>query len=106
MLESLHTDKGNCQTRLFEVRLAPRITLNFLLLVVLGLIFTNLVVRFTEYLQLDYPLNETFAQLFNVDREQNIPSLYSTLALLLCAILVATIAYVKKVDGDRYIRLW
>ncbi|HEY9740431.1 MAG TPA: hypothetical protein V6C90_08060 [Coleofasciculaceae cyanobacterium] len=106
MLESRHTDTGNHQTRIFEVHLAPRKTLKFLLLVVLGLISTNLVVRFTEYFKLDYPFNGTMAQLFNVDYEQNFPALYSVSALLFCAILLATIAYIKKKDGDRYVRYW
>lgn len=100
MLETRHTEK------VIEVNLSPRRTFRFLLLVVLGLILASLVGQFTNYFQVAYPLDYQFTRLFDVDGEQNIPSLYSASALLLCSILLATITYAKKVAGDSYVRYW
>jgi hypothetical protein len=100
MLETRHTDT------VIEVHLSPRRTFRFLLLVVLGLILASLVGQFTKYFQVAYPLDYQFTRLFDVDGEQNIPSLYSASALLLCSILLATITYAKKLAGDAYVRHW
>lgn len=78
----------------------------FLLFVVISLTLASLVGQFSIYFLPDYPLNQTLADLFYVDREQNIPSLYSASVLLLCCIVLAAIAYSKKIAGDSYRRYW
>ena len=93
-------------SRELEVHLSPRKTMRFLLFVVLGLVLASLVGQFSVYFLPDYPLRDTFAILFNVDGEQNVPSLYSASALLVCSILLAMITYAKKVAGDRYAPHW
>lgn len=93
-------------SRELEIYLSPKRTIRFLLLVVLGLILVSLVGQFTIYFLPDYPFKDNFAELFDVDGEKNIPALYSTSALLLCSILLANIAYAKKVARDRYVRYW
>ena len=80
--------------------------MRFLLLVILSLVFASLITQFAQLLLPDYPLGELFAELFNVNGEYNIPSLYSGYALLFCSILLAIIAYAKKVAGERYVRHW
>lgn len=78
----------------------------FLLLVVLSLISFHLWLQFSLYFLPDYPLRDTFLPLFNVDKEQNIPALYSVLALVFCAFLLAIIALRKRSLGDRYVNHW
>jgi len=90
----------------FEMYLSPRKTFRFLLLVVIGLIFSSLVGQITHYFRLDYPLNYTITRLFDVDSEQTIPTLYSWSALLVCSILLAIITYAKKVAGKPYVLHW
>lgn len=46
------------------------------------------------------------AKFVNVDREKNLPSLYSTLTLVLCSLLLAMIALQKRADGDRDRHHW
>jgi uncharacterized membrane protein len=93
-------------SRELEVHLSPRRTVRFLFLVVLGLALASLFTKFTVYFLPDYPLRDFFARRFNVDAEQTIPALYSASALLFCSILLAVIAYAKKVAGERYVRPW
>lgn len=45
-------------------------------------------------------------RLFNVNREASIPAWYSASLLLLCSVLLATIAHAKRRSGDRYIGHW
>lgn len=89
-----------------EVRLSPRRTLRFLLFVILGLNIASIVGQLTKYFLPNYFLRDRLAQLFYLDAEKNIPSLYSVSTLLFCAILLATIAYAKKVAGNRYMPYW
>ncbi|MGH2412354.1 MAG: hypothetical protein ACRDEA_01385 [Microcystaceae cyanobacterium] len=44
--------------------------------------------------------------MFNLDREMNFPTWYSTLMLAFCAILLRLIANGKKEQRDRYSRYW
>lgn len=46
------------------------------------------------------------SELFNVDTERSFPTMYSAYALLVCAHLIALIAYVKRVARDSYARHW
>lgn len=93
-------------SRDLEVHLSPRKTMRFLLCVVLGLVLASLAGQFSVYFLPGYPLRDSFALLFNASGEQNFPSLYSASALLLCSILLAIIAYAKKVARERYVRHW
>ena len=47
-----------------------------------------------------------FYNLFDLDGEWNIPALYSTIAILFCAILLAFITEYKKDNKDRYAKKW
>lgn len=93
-------------SRELKVNLSSRRTVRFLFLVVLSLVLASLVGKFSVYFLPDYPLRDYFAELTNMDGEQNIPALYSASALLLCSILLAIITSAKKVAGDLYVRHW
>lgn len=86
--------------------LSPKKTTRFLVLLVSSLVLCGLFFQFCVYFLPDYPLRDTFARLFNVNGEQNIPALYSWAALLFCAVLLEVIAEAKKVAGDRYVNYW
>lgn len=89
-----------------KVHLSPKTTIRFLLFVVLSLVLANILGQFSVYFLPDYPLKYTFASLFNLDGELTIPAVYSALALLLCSIFLAIIAYAKKLASERYVRYW
>ena len=88
------------------IHLSPRRTIRFLLFAVISLGVASIVGQFSLYLLPDYPLKYTFASLFNVDGELTIPAVYSAVTLLLCSVLLAIIAYTKKISADRYVRHW
>ncbi len=45
-------------------------------------------------------------RLFNVNRESNIPTWYTSMMLLVCAVLIAAIARTEKAKSENYIRRW
>lgn len=86
--------------------LSPEKTTRFLVVLVSSLVLCSLFFQFCVYFLPDFPLRDTFAPLFNLNTEQNIPTLYSLLTLLFCAMLLAVIAKVKKSARDRYVNYW
>lgn len=86
--------------------LSPEKTARFLFFIVSGLILCSLFFQFCVYFLPDYPLRDTLASLFNIDGEQNIPTMYSWSALMFCAVLLAIIGQAKKVVGDRHVIYW
>lgn len=86
--------------------LSPEKITRFLVILVSSLVLCSLVSQFCVYFLPDFPLKETFTLLFNVNSEHNIPTLYSLLALLFCALLLAVIAKAKKLVSDRYVNYW
>jgi hypothetical protein len=89
-----------------EVSLSPRQTIRFLLLVVLGLILASMAIQFSVYYLPDFPGREFLSGLFYLDVEQSIPTIYSWSALLVCSMLLAIIAYAKKLAGEQYFNHW
>jgi len=84
----------------------PQKIFRFLIILVLTLsllsITTQIILRFSE----NNILLQAIAKIFYVDSEGNLPSLYSALSLLSCSILLAAIAFVKKVENKRYVNYW
>ncbi|MBW4663464.1 MAG: hypothetical protein KME01_04565 [Chroococcus sp. CMT-3BRIN-NPC107] len=76
--------------------LSPRKTTRFLVLLVSDLVLCSLFFQFCVYFLPDYPLRDTLAKLLNIDREHNIPTLYSWSALGFCAMLLTVIARAKN----------
>ncbi len=85
--------------------ISPRRFTRVLTLVVLCLTFASIAAQFSVY-RLGYEDPFGFASLFDVDSESNIPTWYASSTLLLCSILLASIAYAKKIDSDRYFLHW
>ena len=90
----------------FGVNLSPKSTLQFLFLVIVSLSFVSIAGQLCIYFLPDFPCRETLTEIFNVNLEQNIPSVYSALALLFCSILLFIIAHAKKVAGEPWHIQW
>ncbi len=90
----------------FHIFLTPAAVTQFLLRVVAFLVVISLLSQMTVYFLPNYPSLDYFAKAFSVDRERNIPTLYSALALLFSSILLGAIAYAKNLDSDRYKKHW
>lgn len=75
--------------------------------VVLGLTFASLAAGFFRYVM--DPSEGYFQrlfELFDVGKEANIPTWYSTVALLICSTLLAVITVTKKRLGGSYVLHW
>lgn len=77
-------------------------------LIILVLFFTlmSLIGQFALYFLPDFPFRDPFINEFNVDGEENFPTLYSALTLLFSSILLAIIAYDRKIKINRYASKW
>ncbi len=93
-------------TKDIKLCLSPEKTTHSLAFLVSSLILCGLFFQFCLYFFPDYPLRDILARLFDVNTEQNIPTLYSWSALLFCAVLLAVIAKAKKIAGDRHVNYW
>ncbi|HCF28594.1 MAG TPA: hypothetical protein DEV81_15645, partial [Cyanobacteria bacterium UBA11049] len=92
--------------RELQVCLYPKRSIRFLLVAVLCLILASIVGQFSVYYLPDFPLRDSFAILFNVDAELNIPAVFAGFALLICSILLAIIAYGEKLAKRSYVNHW
>ncbi|NES94417.1 MAG: hypothetical protein F6K32_04175 [Desertifilum sp. SIO1I2] len=88
-----------------QIQLIPEKVIRFFIFTIVGLGCAHLGGQFTKYI-LGYGSLKGLIPLFDLDREANIPSLYSGLALLLCGVVLSMIAIVKKQQRDRYCRHW
>ncbi len=89
-----------------DVYLSAQRVVKFLLGIVFCLTLASLFVNLTQKYLPDYPSRELFKDLFNLDHETNIPSLYSAASLLFCSILLASISKAKKLAGNNNYRSW
>ena len=90
----------------FQISLTPGSVTQFLLRVVVCLLVLSCLSMIVVYFFPDSQSAYYFAQIFNVDKERNIPTLYSFLALLFSALLLGVIADAKKLDSDPYKHHW
>ena len=78
----------------------------YLILLISSLIVTSAVGQLYRYFINDIDLLVFLAKLFYVDRERNIPTAYSSIALMLCCILLALITVLKNNQRDSYTVYW
>jgi hypothetical protein len=94
------------QPRDIEFAIDPRRVLRVLLIVTAVLVVLSTLGQATVYYLPDFPLHDGIANLLYVDMEQNPSTLYSTLMLLVAALLFGVIAQAHG-RGDRaYVRHW
>ncbi|MEP0956034.1 hypothetical protein NC995_06040 [Leptolyngbya sp. FACHB-1515] len=71
----------------------------------LGLTLANLAAQVARYF-LILDRRSAIYRLLNVNNEANIPTWYSTIALLVCVLLLALIATLKQQQNDRFTNHW
>ncbi len=54
----------------------------------------------------DYPFRDMMGDIFSVDSEQSIPTLYSVGGLLVCALLLGLVAHVTDKRQEKFLRHW
>jgi hypothetical protein len=88
------------------VSVSPGRVARFLVFVVLSLTVLSLVGQVVVHFLPDFLLRDPSAAAFNVDKEGNIPALYSALAILSCAYLLWVIGRVEREAPGRFSRQW
>jgi hypothetical protein len=92
--------------REIEFAIDPSRVLRILLLVTAVLVALSTAGQVMVYSLSDFPLRDWLANLFYVDGEQNLPSLYSSMMLIVSALLFGVIAHAHRRDGRPYVRHW
>ena len=86
--------------------LSPRRVASLLAVVVTCLTLLSIMGRLAVSLLPDFPLRDFTARLFDLDQEVNVPTVYSTLTILICSALMAVIARSELMLGSRHGRPW
>jgi hypothetical protein len=86
------------------LELDPSSVLRILLTIVVALLVLSIAGQALVMYTPDFPLRDAFANLFLLDWEQNIPTLYATLMLLASSFLLGLIAHART--GQPYARYW
>lgn len=85
--------------------ISPRKVLSLLLAVIGVLVLASLATQVLRF-HLGHDYAKGLVPAFFVDRENNVPTWFSTILLFLCAILLAVIAAARHAAGDRFARHW
>ena len=85
-----------------NIELNAKKSLTFFLSIITLLVVANCFAIFSEH-YLTYSHIETVIRLFNVDKEMNIPTLYSSCAMIVASLLLGLIAYIHAKKHDAYL---
>ncbi|MGB7925671.1 MAG: hypothetical protein WCF57_20700 [Pyrinomonadaceae bacterium] len=88
-----------------ELNFSTKKTTLILVVVVLFLTIASLAGQFSKHV-LGHDHLRGLVPLFNVNTEGNLPTWYTSFAILLCAVLLFVIARARKSEGDRYSFHW
>ncbi|OUL34509.1 hypothetical protein BV372_13805 [Nostoc sp. T09] len=89
-----------------ELYLSAKGTVQFLVKVVIFLAIASVLVNLYYFYLPNFPLRNLLKNLFDLDSETNIPSVYAAGAILFCSILMAIIAQAQKLAGNSNFRSW
>lgn len=90
----------------FQIPLTPGAVTRFLLRVVGCLVVLSCLSDISHYFFRGSRFAKYFSTVFSLDREANIPTFYSFLALLFSALLLGAIAHAKNLDSSPYKQHW
>lgn len=85
-----------------NIELNAKKLLTFFLSMIALLLVANCFAIFSEH-YLNYSHIKTIIRLFNVDKEMNIPTLYSSCAMIVASLLLGLIAYIHVKQHDAYL---
>ncbi len=91
--------------KVMEIILAPKKVTKFLALIVIFLTLAHIGGQFSTY-YLGYDNIFGLIPMFNLNSEENIPALFSTLLLLFSSILLALIAFAVKKSSAPHFYYW
>lgn len=89
-----------------EFAIIPSRVLRMLLVVIGLLVALSTTTRAMVHYLPDFPLRDRTANLFYVDIEQSVPTLYSSVMLLISALLFGVITYAHRRGGHPFVRHW
>jgi hypothetical protein len=87
-----------------DFAVVPSRVLRVLLVIIVMLVALSTAGQVMIYYLPDFPLRDPIASLFYVDSEQSLPTLYSSVMLLLSALLFGSIAHAHRRRGRPYVR--
>ena len=85
-----------------NIELNSKKTLTFFLSLIVILVIANCFAVISKQ-YLNYSHMETIIRLFDLDREMNVPTLYSSCAMIVASILLGLIAYIHKQKKERHL---
>ena len=88
------------------LELSPQKVCRLLLIIIACLIIVSSLAQFGAFFLNQSSSASYSGRLFRLDEEINIPTLYSSLALAFCSILLAIISYMKRVINSSYAGYW
>ena len=86
-----------------KILVSPRAVVKYLAIAVVFLTLMSTGIQIGKYV-FDY--REDWTTMFNLDRELNLPTWYSSFMLGTCSILLRIVAVGKRQQGDRYTKDW
>lgn len=90
----------------FTINLSAHHVFQICMKIICFLICGHIITQLVKNNLPDFFLRDFFADLFNLDKELNIPAVYSALTLLFSSIILNFIACIKDEQRDRYTRHW
>ncbi len=87
----------------YHLAISPKTIVKYLTLGVIILTLISIPIQIGKYV-FDY--RQEWTRMFNLDREMNLPTWYTALMLVFCALLLRIIAQGKKTKGESYFPQW
>lgn len=108
--QSIQVDNNSLEVAInpnkFTINLSAHRVFQICLKIICFLICGHIITQSIQRNLPDFFLRDFFADLFNLDKELNIPAVYSALTLLFSSIILTFIACIKNERCDRYTRYW
>ena len=100
--KNINTQCKEKTQNIIKINLSPEKICKILLIISIGLIFANILAHVCLFLS----DGSYSGRLFRLDEESNIPTFYSAFNLAISSVLLALIAWKKKLNNSRYTKHW